>query len=724
MGKKIYLNLPLYHSPVIKAGCFPAGNISDFRTYLDTSAYSYVYAAGGFARKMSEVRPVDPEENMALDSQTLAYRDYGQNNIFEEIDSVYCNSLENITINFKVSNVTGWKNSDLYQAVINNPTYFSNFRLNIQVTAYYRDATGNDTTSYTNTGTITTYIDALENADNPMNIVPSQLIFTGKKTMSNTDKIYLSSISVDPSQPISLSVGNATVSTADSISFLRNIEEYLSVGNLQCRRRVCTKTSFTIPTKRSEFVDTTLGTFYAPIYSKELLNDKIMYLTNFSIGIPEQLTLLNPNGTEMNAELSMFNNHNYLPQFQEYSSPGHTFNIRRLNSNLTYNTNLVNPDSNSFANRNTQAYIFNYDETDSLESNYQGTPGTVFETVQKILLDYTLFRVYFYGSDGEVKNINISLRNFIEKGIDLTNLSIENIRSCEFILYLPSLDYIASQDTTSRPEQLHLTAYLNIYSAVNIQFDVSLQTALNNQGLHIGTNRVKRMFIDKNEILYYIADTPEAESYTIPKGTYYCRSGYTTESLFDALELQTCPECGGTGSSYETITCPTCQGSKYVPEKTLCPECLGDGYGDTAAKCPICNGKGYNWSCNACGTNVDNGSGSLSTTYCPKCGADVTNINGAVELMCTNCNGLGRVGGTCSLCNGEGYTYPSVKCTDCKGTGTTSSLVTCGNCRGVGASGTDLNMTANGSDSIIVASDIKVSNHVFQIFCTHMNVDV
>lgn len=566
MGKRIFLNLPLYNSPVIKAGCFPAGRVSDYTEYLYKD--SIALNTGSLGRLMSEVHP---SESYHTRYNILGTSTTSSCNIFSSglLDFNHCNSLEDPKLNFKISDVNAWKKSNLYLDVSNTPEYLNNFKLTVKIEGYYVDYTGVDTTTYTTSSTFSIPITALQESNNYIDIPISNLIFKGKKNLTTDDKIYLCSISVDTSQSIGLFTNGIEVSSSKSIGYIRNISSYITIGDIATKMRYCPENTFTIPLKISNPIQTSLGTYYPPVHSKELLNDKIMYLTNFSLEIPEQLTVLNSNrkylvntvsspAEEGTNELNHYTNHKWLPQFHEYCSTGHIFNIRKLNSSLVYTPELVTPDSLSSVNTPSKAYIYgvyirgslnDFNGTmvgvsKTLEGNPNGTPlnnaskhASVYEVVQQLLLDYTLFKITF-SHENTSTNVNITLRDFLNNGIDLKSLNMENITECKFKLYLPSLDYISDIDTNrDRKELVHLAAYLNQYSAVNIQFNVSLQTNISNKGLYIGTNRTQRMFINKNEVLYFIADSAETESYTIPKGTYYCRDGFTTQDLPEISDL-------------------------------------------------------------------------------------------------------------------------------------------------------------------------------------------
>lgn len=555
MGKKIFLNLPLYNSPVIKAGCFPAGRVSNYTEYLPKN--SAALSTGSLGRLMSEVRP---SKEFHINYNVLGTSEYSKANVFNSglLDYNHCNSLEEPKLNFKISDVNAWKKSDLYLDVSNNSEYSTNFKLTVYITGYYVDSTDTDPNTYTATSTFSIPITALQDSDNYIDIPISNLIFKGKKALTADDKIYLCSISVNPSQSIGLFTNDIEVTASKLISYTNNISNYITIGDMAVKMRYCPENTFTIPLKISNPIQTYLGTYYPPVHSKELLNDKIMYLTNFSLEIPEQLTVLNPNRKyiinilsstleEGTNELNHYTNHEWLPQFQEYCSTGHVFNISKLSSSLVYTPDLVTPDSLSSANTSSIAYIYGEyinSNTKTLKGNTNGTPlnnsskhASVYEVVQQLLLDYTLFKITFTYEDISTE-VNITLRNFLNNGIDLKSLNMENITDCKFKLYLPSLDYISDIDTSSnRVELVHLAAYLNHYSAINIQFNVSLQTNISNKGLYVGTDRVQRMFIDTNEVLYFIADSAEIESYTIPKGTYYCREGFTTQDLPEISDL-------------------------------------------------------------------------------------------------------------------------------------------------------------------------------------------
>lgn len=562
MGKKIFLNLPLYNSPVIKAGCFPAGRVSDYKDYLPKN--SAALNTGSLGRLISEVRPSTDTD---LQYNVLGNSESSGHNVFQDyLDPALCNSLEQPKLNFKISDVNAWKKSDLYLDISNNLDYSTNFKLTVYITGYYVDYTDIDytetvTDTYTVTSTFSIPITSLQKSDNYINIPISNLIFKGKKNLKDSDKIYLCSISIDASQSIGLFTNDIEVTSSKLISYIENISKYITIGYMSVKLRVCPEVPFTIPLKISKPIQTSLGLYYPPVHSKELLNDKIMYLTNFSLEIPEQLTVLNPNrkyilnissspmeeGTD---ELNHYANHNWLPQFHEYCSTGHVFNIRKLNSSLIYTPDLVTPDSSSLVNTPSNAFIYGeYTSglTKLLKSNPNGEPlntnsehASVYEVVQQLLLDYTLFKLTFFNKDNST-DVNITLREFLNNGIDLKNLNIENITNCRFKLYLPSLDYISDinnlDNKAERTEKVHLAAYLNQCSAVNIQFNVSLQTNISNKGLYIDTNRVQRMFINTNEILYFIADSSDSESYTIPKGTYYCKEGFTPQDLPEISDL-------------------------------------------------------------------------------------------------------------------------------------------------------------------------------------------
>ena len=538
MGKKIFLNLPLYNSPVIKAGCFPAGRVSDYTDYLPKN--SAALNTGSLGRLMSEVHPSETY-HLVYDKlgENPSYNEsdntYSIRNIFSSgfFDYYYCNSLEDPKLNLKISDVIAWKKSSLYSD--NYKLYDYKLKLTIKIKGYYFDYTGEDKNIYTKESEFSIPVYSLQEPDNYINIPISNLIFEGKYELDIYAKVYLCGISVDPSIALNTEDIDIDIDTSTINTYLTDISDYITIVNMVTKVRYCSENTFSIPLKISNPIQTSQGPYYPPVNSEELLNDKIMYLTNFSLEIPEQLTLLNPNRTyiinsisshieEGTNELNYYSNHKYLPQFHEYCSTGHKFNISKLSSSLVYTPNLVTPDSLSSVNTTASAYMYGESTVGNikqLSGNPNGVPqnsnsktASVYEVIQQLLLDYTLFKITFSHEDTST-NVNITLRDFLNTGIDIKTLNMENITECKFKLYLPSLDYISDRVTSrERISLVHLGAYLNQCSAVNIQFNVSLQTNISDKGLYIGTDRVQRMFIDTNEVLYFIADNEETESYT------------------------------------------------------------------------------------------------------------------------------------------------------------------------------------------------------------------
>lgn len=115
--------------------------------------------------------------------------------------------------------------------------------------------------------------------------------------------------------------------------------------------------------------------------------------------------------------------------------------------------------------------------------------------------------------------------------------------------------------------------------------------------------------------------------------------------------------------------CPSCNGKgDFDCDDCICQECEGEG----KVSCPRCT-NGY-VPCGFC-----NSTGKISKKFifsysapCPKCEGrgklSCTNCNGSVSVVCSQCNGTGRMA-SCSKCNGT----KKVKCVKCGGKGQVES---------------------------------------------------